>query len=165
MNALTLTTAGQTRIANALLRGLPLTAVSMAVGSSPASVLTPASVGLGNELLRLSVTGVTTGNQIAFSATVPAELGPYTLNEVGLYDDSGTMIAFGPLPTIYKPAIVDGFTVAVTIIATLVFSATTPATVIVPAGSLADSQIYTTPNGTKVKLVINDDFTVTPTPL
>lgn len=163
MNALTITNAGQTRVASALSAGVPIRATRMAVGSFPANLLTPASTALGNELLRLPVqTGTVNGNQVNFEAVVPAELGPFTLREMALYDDTGVLIAYGSLPDIYKPAIVNNFSVAVRIIATLAFSAGTPVTVIQPATGLEDAQVWTTPDGRKYRLVLGDDLIFTP---
>lgn len=163
MNALTITTAGQARIASALLAGVTIRATRMAVGDGPANLLSPASTALMHELLRLPVqTGTVNGNQVNFEAVVPAELGPLTIREMGLYDDAGTMLAYGSLPDIYKPAIVNSFSVAVRIIATLAFSAGTPVTVIQPATGIEDAQIWTTPDGRRYRLVLGDDLLFTP---
>jgi phage-related tail fiber protein len=164
MNQLTITTAGQTSLTNALLAGIPLRMSFLAVGSADGALLTPASLRLGAEVSRVPIdTQTINGSQATFGGVISADQGPFTLSEVGLYDNTNTLIAIGSLPAVYKPAITNGFGVAVRILATLIFSAN-PAAATVVVGA-TDSGIYYTPNGTKVRLVINDDMTITPTPI
>ena len=162
MNALTITNAGQQRIANALLNGLPIQAVQMAVGTSAASLLNADSTTIGAEVLRVTIdTKTVLGSQVVFEGLIPEASGPWTLSAVGIYDDTGILIAYGALPNIYKPAITDGFGVSVRIKALLAFSAgAAPVTVI--AAPTNDPSIYYTPNGTRVRLAVNDDLSITP---
>ena len=162
-NQLTLTAAGQTSVANALLSGIPLRVSFLAVGSGDGTLLGAASTHLGTEVARVPIAAQTTsGNQVTFEGVIPASIGPFTMSEVGLYDNTNTLIAVGALPAIYKPAITNGFSVAVRILATIAFS-TNPAATTVVVGA-TDPGIYYTPNGTRVRFVVNDDLTFYPQP-
>ncbi|XHR29608.1 MAG: phage tail protein [Chthoniobacteraceae bacterium] len=162
-NQLTLTNAGQSALTNALTTGNPLRVSFLAVGSSDGSALTTNSTRLGAELLRRPLDKQTaSGTQIIFEAVISEDQGPFTLKEVGLYDNSNTLIAYGSLPSVYKPTVIDGFGVALRIKATLAFTSNPNAATVVVG--TADTGIYYTPNGTRVRLAINDDMTITPTP-
>jgi len=162
-NQLTLTRSGQQAVANALLVGIPLQASFIAVGSADGDELNNDSAQLGAELIRLPLDKQTrSGSQVTFEAVLSETMGPFTLNEMGIYDNTDTLIAYGSLPGIYKPAIVDDYGVAVRIKATLAFS-TNPAGATLIIGA-SDNNIFYTPNKTRVRLVINDDLTITPTP-
>ena len=160
MNALTVTTAGQQRIASALLSGVSLNIVEMAIGASLASLLTVDSTSIGSEVISVPIDKKTvTGSQITFEGVIPEAFGPATLNAVGLYENTGLLLAFGALPGIFKPAITDGFGVAIRIKATVIFSnGSAPVTVISTPQepTPTTNRLVDGVTGTTRRIVVND---------
>ncbi|GHC17571.1 hypothetical protein GCM10010082_06010 [Kushneria pakistanensis] len=109
-----LTKTGQGLLANAIAYGQPLTIAEMAIGDGGGKLPKPdASVTrLFNEVRRGPINQTTTDpnnpNWTVVEQVLPAEVGGWTIREVGLYDTDGNLIAYGNYPETYKPQLSEG---------------------------------------------------------
>lgn len=109
-----LTKTGQGLLANAIAYGEPLTIATMAIGDGGGTLPTPdASVTrLVNEVRRgpINQTAVDDDNPnwTVVEQVLPADVGGWTIREVGLYDTDGNLIAYGNYPETYKPQLSEG---------------------------------------------------------
>lgn len=102
--SLIITSIGAAKLASAATGGPVLRLAQMAVGDADGSLLSPASVALGNERYRDEITQAGTGDgTITVTGVVPAVIGGFTLREIGVFDLDGDLIACGPIPAQYKP--------------------------------------------------------------
>lgn len=109
-----LTKTGQGLLANAIAYGQPLTIAEMAIGDGGGKLPAPnASVTrLVNEVRRGPINQTTTDpnnpNWTVVEQVLPAEVGGWTIREVGLYDTDSNLIAYGNYPETYKPQLSEG---------------------------------------------------------
>ena len=100
---LSLTTAGQAKIMQAIATSSAVTLTQIGVGSS-VNPLTAASTALGQERYRADVNAQSVvGNVVTVNAIVPANQGGWYIRELGIFDVDGTLIAFSAFPETYKP--------------------------------------------------------------
>lgn len=110
-----LTDAGLAAFANAVVNSTPVIISEIAVGDGGGAPIEPTGdeTSLYNEIGRHPTTSVEVhdehANWIVVEGIVPAESGGYTIREVGIYADDGTLIAIAAYPEQYKPALVEGF--------------------------------------------------------
>jgi len=109
------TAAGLAAFANALVNSTPVVISEVAIGDGNGAEIAPTGdeTELYNELNRHPVTdaGIHSdhANWIFVDTIVPAEAGGFTIREVGIYADDGTMLAIGKYPEQYKPTPGEGF--------------------------------------------------------
>ncbi|MGE4169148.1 MAG: phage tail protein [Candidatus Margulisiibacteriota bacterium] len=109
-----LTTAGLAKIANAIATSTPIQITQMALGDGNGSIPTPnaSQTALVHQVYREDLSQlITDPDNPAYAIAeliVPAEDGPFTVRELGLYDSSNTLIAVGNFPTTYKPVASEG---------------------------------------------------------
>jgi phage-related tail fiber protein len=110
------TNAGLALIAQAQATGTPINLTHMAVGDGNGNAIEPIPMqtALVREVYRAMVNRVfkpdPTNQPLRFSAEllVPASVGGFTMREVGIYTDDGTLFAVGNLPPTYKPEAGEG---------------------------------------------------------
>lgn len=99
-----ITTAGQAAIANALANGAAITVQDMAFGTTD-RVPDGTESALDNEVLRKPILTKATdqgGLRTVFASKIDADDGPFLLYEVGLFDDTGTLLFIGRLEALNK---------------------------------------------------------------
>ena len=106
---------GRNRNSQAVATGVPIVLTEMAVGDGNGNpvVLTGGESALAREVYRAPVNRVFRDPDDAegiYTAElmVPASAGGFTLREVGVFDDQGSLYLYGNLPDAYKPLEVDG---------------------------------------------------------
>lgn len=108
------TNAGQARIANAIALGIPLKITHMAIGDGNGQPVTPnpAQTSLAREVRRAPINTLfqdpLNPAQLVAEQIIPEDTGGWWVREVGLYDDSGTLIAVANTPETYKPLLTSG---------------------------------------------------------
>ena len=97
---------GRAKMANAQVIGGKVSFSKIALGSAktkPNETMTE----LGKEEWRGNISSVSIAEDnpqwIVIESVVPATVGGFTINEVGLYDDEGDLIVIGNYPETYKP--------------------------------------------------------------
>lgn len=100
---------GLMRLAQAEATGVPISLTHMAVGDGAGNEVTPnpAQSTLVRERYRHTINRVTQdpADPLRFTAelVIPASVGGFTLREVGIFDDDGSLFVVGNLPATYKP--------------------------------------------------------------
>lgn len=157
-----LTSQGAARLANAAALGTKLNLTQMAVGDANGKLPTPdpAQTKLINQKriapLNLLNTDPTNPDQIIAEQVIPENEGGFWIREIGLYDDSGVLIAVANCPETYKPLLQEGSGRTQTIRMILIVSSTTAITLkIDPAVVLATRQ-YVDDKVIEVKNYVDD---------
>ncbi|MGF0334526.1 phage tail protein [Ectopseudomonas toyotomiensis] len=110
----TLTAAGEAKLANAAALGVPLQISRMAVGDGNGSLPVPnrLQTALVRETYRADLNELkidpVNANQIIAEMVIPETEGGYWLREMGLYDLAGDLIAVANCPPSYKPEMAEG---------------------------------------------------------
>lgn len=100
---------GLQRLAQAETTGVPINLIEMAVGDGNGNETTPSQsqTQLVRERFRATINRVyqDASNPLRFTAEliIPASVGGFTLREVGVFDDTGSLFVVGNLPSTYKP--------------------------------------------------------------
>lgn len=108
------THAGQAKIANAIALGVPLKITQMAVGDGNGQPVTPnpAQIALVREQRRAPINTLfqdpLNPAQLVAEQIIPENVGGWWIREVGLYDETGTLIAIANSPDTYKPQLSEG---------------------------------------------------------
>ncbi|WP_447745126.1 phage tail protein [Pseudomonas nicosulfuronedens] len=109
-----LTTIGAGKLANATALGTTLKITQLAVGDGGGNVPTPdaSRTQLVNEVRRapLNRLSVDTANsaQIIAEQVIPEDVGGWWIRELGLYDETGALIAYANCAPSYKPQLAEG---------------------------------------------------------
>lgn len=108
------TSYGLMRLAQAEATGVPIKLTHMAVGDGGGNAVTPnpAQSVLVRERYRHTINRVTQdpADPLRFTAelVIPASAGGFTLREVGIFDEDGSLFVVGNLPATYKPVDEEG---------------------------------------------------------
>ncbi len=108
------TIAGLQAISEAQTAGSPINLTEMAVGDGNGNPVEPveSQATLVRERFRAAVNRVyqdsTDATRFTAELVIPASEGGFTLREVGLFDDQGTLFVVGNLPETYKPESSEG---------------------------------------------------------
>ncbi|HAU4891095.1 TPA: DNA inversion product [Aeromonas hydrophila] len=108
------THAGQAKITNAIALGIPLKITHMAVGDGNGQPVTPdpAQTKLVREQRRAPLNALfqdpLNPAQLVAQQIIPENEGGWWIHEVGLFDESGTLIAIANAPPTYKPQMSEG---------------------------------------------------------
>lgn len=100
---------GLQRLSHAESTGVPINLIEMAVGdgNGNAVIPDPTQTSLVRERFRATINRVyqDASNPLRFTAEliIPASVGGFTLREVGVFDDTGSLFVVGNLPSTYKP--------------------------------------------------------------
>lgn len=109
-----LTNAGAAKLANASALGIPLKLTTMAVGDGNGQAVTPnpAATKLVNEKRRAPLNALFADplntSQLVAEQIIPETIGGWWIRELGLYDETGTLIAVANCPDTYKPLLSEG---------------------------------------------------------
>ncbi|EJN1753930.1 phage tail protein [Escherichia coli] len=109
-----LTDIGAAKLASAAALGVPLKITHMAVGDGGGVLPTPDAkqTALVNEKRRAALNMLyidpQNSSQIIAEQVIPENEGGWWIREVGLFDESGTLIAVGNCPESYKPQLAEG---------------------------------------------------------
>ncbi|ECG1895444.1 phage tail protein [Salmonella enterica subsp. enterica] len=109
-----LTETGAAKLANAAALGVPLKITHMAVGSGGGVLPTPNAqqTALVAEERRAALNMLyidpQNSSQIIAEQVIPENEGGWWIREVGLFDETGTLIAVGNCPESYKPKLAEG---------------------------------------------------------
>ncbi len=109
-----LTEVGAAKLASATALGVPLKLTHMAVGDGGGTLPTPNSkqVALVAEKRRAALNSLSidpqNASQIIAEQVIPESDGGWWVREVGLFDDTGDLIAIGNCPESYKPQLTEG---------------------------------------------------------
>jgi len=109
-----LTTVGQAKLANALALGIPLPITKMGVGDGNGQPVTPnpAMTALVKERRRANINTLfqdpLNQSQIVAEQVIPEDVGDWWIREIGLYDNTGALIAVANCPDTYKPLLTSG---------------------------------------------------------
>lgn len=109
-----LTEIGAAKLANATALGVPLKITQMAVGDGGGTLPTPSAqqTKLVGEKRRAALNRLTidpqNASQIIAEQVIPENEGGWWIREVGLFDDSGALIAVGNCAESYKPLLAEG---------------------------------------------------------
>ncbi len=115
------TTAGKAKIANATAFGTKVNFATLKAGDGNGTYYEPteAQIDLVHTVWSGPITNISTDpnnpNWIIVAVSVPANVGGFMIREVGIFDDTGTMIAIGKYPETYKPTSDTGSTKDLTI--------------------------------------------------
>lgn len=108
------TSYGLMRLAQAESTGVAINLLNMAVGDGNGNEVTPSQAqnSLVRERFRATINRVyqSPTDPLRFTAelVIPASEGGFTLREVGIFDDSGSLFVVGNLPATYKPVSSEG---------------------------------------------------------
>lgn len=109
-----LTKIGQAKIANAIALDQMVNLTSMAVGDGNGNPTTPNEnqTQLVRERYRAQINQLTVDadnpNYIVAEMIVPTDVGGWAVNEVGVFDDEGNLVAVANFPATYKPQLAEG---------------------------------------------------------
>ena len=109
-----LTDIGAAKLASATALGVPLKITHMAVGDGGGVLPTPDAkqTALVNEKRRAALNMLyidpQNSSQIIAEQVIPENEGGWWIREVGLFDESGALIAVGNCPESYKPQLAEG---------------------------------------------------------
>lgn len=109
-----LTDIGAAKLASAAALGVPLKITHMAVGDGGGVLPTPDAkqTALVNEKRRAALNMLyidpQNSSQIIAEQVIPENEGGWWIREVGLFDESGALIAVGNCPESYKPQLAEG---------------------------------------------------------
>ncbi|HAN9379855.1 TPA: phage tail protein [Escherichia coli] len=109
-----LTDIGAAKLASAAALGVPLKITHMAVGDGGGTLPTPGAkqTALVNEKRRAALNMLyidpQNSSQIIAEQVIPENEGGWWIREVGLFDESGALIAVGNCPESYKPQLAEG---------------------------------------------------------
>ncbi|HFD3136220.1 TPA: phage tail protein [Escherichia coli] len=109
-----LTDIGAAKLASAAALGVPLKITYMAVGDGGGTLPTPDAkqTALVNEKRRAALNMLyidpQNSSQIIAEQVIPENEGGWWIREVGLFDESGALIAVGNCPESYKPQLAEG---------------------------------------------------------
>lgn len=97
---------GRAKMANSQVTGAKVEFNKIALGSGK-GIPQETQTSLVKEEWRGNISGVTVDsdnpNWVVIEAVIPAEVGGFTINEIGVYDTSGDLIVVGNYPETYKP--------------------------------------------------------------
>lgn len=109
-----LTQIGLAKFTNSQVLGGKINFTEIAVGDGNGAYYNPTAndVALRKEVWRGPIGSVNidenNNNWLVIETVIPASVGGFTVREVGLYDETGDMIAIGKYPETYKPVIENG---------------------------------------------------------
>lgn len=135
-----ITDAGEVLLAEAIASGVPVVLTQFAVGDGNGQPVTPdpAMTALTNETYRNTISSLLADpaqpGALVAQLIVPAESGGYTVREVGLFTEDGTLFSVANYPDQLKPPVDSGYAVNLDLRYVLVVSDTSAITVVIQPG-------------------------------
>jgi peptidoglycan/xylan/chitin deacetylase (PgdA/CDA1 family) len=111
-----LTNIGKAKIANSLPTGQKVNLTKMKIGDSNGTYYNPSEnqTELVHKVYECNVASVDVDENnpswITITSVVPSDIGGFSIREVGIFDDTNSLIAIGKYPETYKPIASDGST-------------------------------------------------------
>ena len=157
-----LTDIGAAKLASAAALGVPLKITHMAVGDGGGALPTPDAkqTALVNEKRRaaLNMLYIDPQNSIQIIAeqVIPENEGGWWIREVGLFDESGALIAVGNCPESYKPQLAEGSGRTQTVRMVLITSSTDNITLKIDPAIVLATRKYVDDKALELKVYVDD---------
>lgn len=157
-----LTDIGAAKLASATALGVPLNITHMAVGDGGGSLPTPDAkqTALVNEKRRAALNMLyidpQNSSQIIAEQVIPENEGGWWIREVGLFDESGALIAVGNCPESYKPQLAEGSGRTQTVRMVLITSSTDSITLKIDPAVVLATRKYVDDKVLELKVYVDD---------
>ncbi|WP_396019702.1 phage tail protein [Escherichia coli] len=159
-----LTDIGAAKLASAAALGVPLKITHMAVGDGGGVLPTPDAkqTALVNEKRRAALNMLyidpQNSSQIIAEQVIPENEGGWWIREVGLFDESGALIAVGNCPESYKPQLAEGSGRTQTVRMVLITSSTDNITLKIDPAVVLATRKYVDDKALELKVYANDQM-------
>ncbi|MCM8191927.1 phage tail protein [Enterobacter hormaechei] len=157
-----LTDIGAAKLASAAALGVPLKITQMAVGDGGGVLPTPSAqqTALVAEKRRASLNMLyidpQNSSQIIAEQVIPETEGGWWIREVGLFDDTGALIAVGNCPESYKPQLAEGSGRTQTVRMVLITSSTDNITLKIDPAVVLATRKYVDDKVLELKVYVDD---------
>ncbi|ELJ7521075.1 phage tail protein [Escherichia coli] len=157
-----LTEIGAAKLASAAALGVPLKITKMAVGDGGGVLPTPDAkqTALVNEKRRADLNMLyidpQNSSQIIAEQVIPETEGGWWIREVGLFDDTGALIAIGNCPESYKPQLAEGSGRTQTVRMVLITSSTENITLKIDPAVVLATRKYVDDKVLELKVFVDD---------
>ncbi|HFM4802771.1 TPA: phage tail protein, partial [Escherichia coli] len=157
-----LTDIGAAKLACAAALGVPLKITHMAVGDGGGVLPTPDAkqTALVNEKRRAALNMLyidpQNSSQIIAEQVIPENEGGWWIREVGLFDESGALIAVGNCPESYKPQLAEGSGRTQTVRMVLITSSTDNITLKIDPAVVLATRKYVDDKALELKVYVDD---------
>ncbi|ELS8099710.1 TPA: phage tail protein [Escherichia coli] len=157
-----LTDIGAAKLANAAALGVPLKITQMAVGDGGGMLPTPNAqqIKLVSEKRRAALNMLyidpQNSSQIIAEQVIPETEGGWWIREVGLFDETGALIAVGNCPESYKPQLAEGSGRTQTVRMVLITSSTDNITLKIDPAVVLATRKYVDDKVLELKLYVDD---------
>ncbi|EHI6670169.1 phage tail protein [Escherichia coli] len=157
-----LTDIGAAKLASAAALGVPLKITYMAVGDGGGTLPTPDAkqTALVNEKRRAALNMLyidpQNSSQIIAEQVIPENEGGWWIREVGLFDESGALIAVGNCPESYKPQLAEGSGRTQTVRMVLITSSTDNITLKIDPAVVLATRKYVDDKALELKVYVDD---------
>ncbi|HCB3811133.1 TPA: phage tail protein [Escherichia coli] len=159
-----LTDIGAAKLASAAALGVPLKITQMAVGDGGGVLPTPSAqqTALVAEKRRASLNMLyidpQNSSQIIAEQVIPETEGGWWIREVGLFDDTGALIAVGNCPESYKPQLAEGSGRTQTVRMVLITSSTDNITLKIDPAVVLATRKYVDDKVLELKVYVDDQM-------
>ncbi len=159
-----LTDIGAAKVASAAALGVPLKITHMAVGDGGGVLPTPDAkqTALVNEKRRAALNMLyidpQNSSQIIAEQVIPENEGGWWIREVGLFDESGALIAVGNCPESYKPQLAEGSGRTQTVRMVLITSSTDNITLKIDPAVVLATRKYVDDKALELKVYADDQM-------
>ncbi|HFO8055897.1 TPA: phage tail protein [Escherichia coli] len=159
-----LTDIGAAKLASAAALGVPLKITHMAVGDGGGVLPTPdvKQTALVNEKRRAALNMLyidpQNSSQIIAEQVIPENEGGWWIREVGLFDESGALIAVGNCPESYKPQLAEGSGRTQTVRMVLITSSTDNITLKIDPAVVLATRKYVDDKVLELKVYVDDQM-------
>ncbi|HGW7115502.1 TPA: phage tail protein [Escherichia coli] len=159
-----LTDIGAAKLASSAALGVPLKITHMAVGDGGGVLPTPDAkqTALVNEKRRAALNMLyidpQNSSQIIAEQVIPENEGGWWIREVGLFDESGALIAVGNCPESYKPQLAEGSGRTQTVRMVLITSSTDNITLKIDPAVVLATRKYVDDEVLELKLYVDDQM-------
>lgn len=159
-----LTDIGAAKLASAAALGVPLKITHMAVGDGGGVLPTPDAkqTALVNEKRRAALNMLyidpQNSSQIIADQVIPENEGGWWIREVGLFDESGALIAVGNCPESYKPQLAEGSGRTQTVRMVLITSSTDNITLKIDPAVVLATRKYVDDKALELKVYADDQM-------
>ncbi len=159
-----LTDIGAAKLASAAALGVPLKITYMAVGDGGGVLPTPDAkqTALVNEKRRAALNMLyidpQNSSQIIAEQVIPENEGGWWIREVGLFDESGALIAVGNCPESYKPQLAEGSGRTQTVRMVLITSSTDNITLKIDPAVVLATRKYVDDKALELKVYVDDQM-------
>ncbi len=157
-----LTDIGAAKLASSAALGVPLKITHMAVGDGGGVLPTPDAkqTALVNEKRRAALNMLyidpQNSSQIIAEQVIPENEGGWWIREVGLFDESGALIAVGNCPESYKPQLAEGSGRTQTVRMVLITSSTDNITLKIDPAVVLATRKYVDDKALELKVYVDD---------